>query len=265
MDPPLRALSLCAGIGGLDLAARRVLGARTIGLVERDAAALEVLAARMEEGSLDPAPAWSDLATFDGRPWRGAVDLILAGYPCPPFSSAGLRRGERDTRHLWPEVARIIREVGPSVVVLENVAGHLRLGFDQVLGDLAALGFDAEWATVRASDAGAPHRRERVFVLAYTRGRGFESLRRCGIQHQERTPHGHDPDRCGPHMGWPLGPRGDWAGVPEHLWPATEPIIRGGADGAPGRLDRLRLLGNAVCPPQATLALEELLSRVTHA
>ena len=263
MDPHLRALSLCAGIGGLDLAARRVLGARTIGLVEREAAALEVLAARMEDGTLDPAPAWSDLATFDGRPWAGAVDLIMAGYPCPPFSSAGLQRGEEDERHLWPEVERIVREVGPSVVLLENVAGHLRLGFDGVLAGLAGLGFDAEWVLARASDAGAPHRRERLFVLAYTRGRGREVLRRCRLLDRERQARGGDPDRCGPHVGWPPGPRADWSGVPEHLHPAIEPPLRGGADGVPSRLDRLRLLGNAVCPQQAEHAIRLLLTR-TH-
>jgi len=91
----------------------------------------------------------------------------VSGYPCQPFSVAGKRAGESDERHLWPEVARIVSECEPALVFLENVAGHLRLGFGTVLADLAALGFDAEWGLFRASDVGAPHRRERLFVLAY--------------------------------------------------------------------------------------------------
>jgi len=133
----------------------------------------------MQEGALDAAPIWDDLSTFDGNQWRGVVDLVSAGYPCQPFSVAGQRRGADDPRHLWPHVARIIREVGPRVVVLENVAGHVVLGLPDVLGELAEMGFDAEWGCYRASEVGAPHQRERVFVLAYRSGQQPGQLPRC--------------------------------------------------------------------------------------
>lgn len=165
--------------------------------VERDAFAASVLVARMEDASLDRAPVWDDLTTFDGRAWRGAVDLVTAGYPCQPFSVAGKRAGADDERHLWPHVRRIVEECGAPLVFLENVAGHVSLGLADVLADLAALGLDAEWLCLRASDVGAPHRRERLFVLAYRDEHGREELRRCGVLDGERAALGHDADGCG--------------------------------------------------------------------
>ena len=89
---------------------------------------------------MDQAVVWDDVATFDGRPWRGAVDIVTAGYPCQPFSVAGKRRGAEDPRHLWPHVARIVGEVEPPFVFLENVAHHLRLGFPEVAAGLVGMG-----------------------------------------------------------------------------------------------------------------------------
>src|SRR5262249_54028738 len=128
-----RILSLCAGYGGIDLGLELALpGARTVCYVEREATAAGLLVSRFEDGPLDPAPIWSDVKTFDGRPWRGAVDIVVAGYPCQPFSCAGKQLGTKDPRHLWPDVARIIRQVQPEQVFLENVDAHLRLGFLEV-------------------------------------------------------------------------------------------------------------------------------------
>jgi DNA (cytosine-5)-methyltransferase 1 len=115
-------------------------GYRTVGHVERETYAAAILVARMEEAALDPAPVWDDIASFDGRPWCGAVDIVTAGYPCQPFSVAGKRRGADDPRHLWPHVARIIGEVEPPFVFLENVAHHLRLGFPEVAAGLVGMG-----------------------------------------------------------------------------------------------------------------------------
>jgi DNA (cytosine-5)-methyltransferase 1 len=194
----LRALSLCSGIGGLDLALRR-LGVVSVGYLERDAYAAAVLVDRMEVAALDRAPVWADLSTFDAGPWRGGVDLVSAGYPCQPFSLAGPRTGEHHPSHLWPHVRRIVERVAPPLVVLENVAGHLSLGFDVVLSDLAALGFDAEWGLFSAAEAGAPHRRERLFVLAYRDLDGLRELGRGGLLDGERSSRGNDADgRGGP-------------------------------------------------------------------
>lgn len=172
-------LSLCSGIGGLDLGVRLALAraglpSRVVCCVEREVYCCEILAKAHQAEGLACPPVWSDLLAFDGRPWAGLVDVVAAGYPCQPFSAAGKRKGTEDPRHLWPHVLRIVREVGPELVLLENVRGHLSLGFDEVLADLHEAGFDAEWGLVRASDVGAPHLRERLFVLAYPERVGGE-------------------------------------------------------------------------------------------
>lgn len=162
-------LALCAGAGGLELGLKLALpGSRCVCYVEREAYAATTLVARMEDSSLDSAPIWDDLTTFDGRPWRGHVDLVTAGFPCQPWSTAGKGLGTADDRWLWPDIARIIGEVGPEYVFLENVSGLLAGGgAGEVLGSLADLGFDAEWCTLSARDLGAPHLRRRIFILAY--------------------------------------------------------------------------------------------------
>ncbi len=101
------------------------------------------------------------------------IDILTAGYPCQPFSEAGKRKGVNDERHIWPHITEAIRVLRPKFIVLENVRGHLSLGFDRVLGDLTELGYDARWKVVRASEVGAPHSRARVFIVAYTRDQGW--------------------------------------------------------------------------------------------
>lgn len=168
---PVNVLSLCSGAGGLDLGVRMALpNARTVCAVEIEAYACEVLASRMEEGRLDSAPIWTDLRTFDGRPWRGVVDLVIGGYPCQPFSAAGKRLGTDDPRHLWPHVARILRECEAPACFFENVRGHVSLGLRDVQCELEEMGYRVDAEIVRAEEVGAPHRRERVFILAHTDG-----------------------------------------------------------------------------------------------
>ncbi|WP_281826166.1 DNA cytosine methyltransferase [Jannaschia rubra] len=170
-DACLFGLSLCSGAGGLDLGLHLACpGYRAVGYVERDAYAAAILVTRMEDAALDPAPVWDDVATFDGRPWRGAVDIVTAGYPCQPFSVAGKRRGTDDPRHLWPHVARIIGEIEPPFVFLENVAHHLRLGFPEVAGGLVGMGYRVAAGLFTAAEIGAPHKRERLFILAIREG-----------------------------------------------------------------------------------------------
>jgi len=161
----LRTLELCAGYGGFSLALHDI--ARTVCFVERDAYAAAVLVARMRDGGLPPGAIWDDLATFDGRPWRGRVDLITAGFPCQPFSAAGQRRGIVDDRWLWPDIERIISDVEPGYVFLENVPGVVAHGLPEICHSLADLGFDAEWALYSAADVGAPHRRNRFWLVGH--------------------------------------------------------------------------------------------------
>lgn len=163
-----RGLSLCAGYGGLDLGLHIAEPRyRTVGFVEREAHAAATLVARMADAALAEAPVWSDLRTFDGRPWRDRVHLVSAGYPCQPFSLAGKRRGTDDPRHLWPEVARIVAEVGPDWVFAENVEGHLDMGCADVVRDLDRLGYRAKAGLFTAREVGASHRRRRLFILAH--------------------------------------------------------------------------------------------------
>lgn len=180
-------MSLCAGIGGLDLGVKlglRYLGAELVGrvYVEREAYAAACLVARMESKTLAEAPIWDDISTFDGRPWRGRTHLILAGFPCQPWSAAGQRRGTDDERWLWPDIARIVREVEPEWVFLENVPGLVRGGLEQVLWDLALCGFDAEGDVFSAAETGAPHLRERLFIPAHARRECGERLGGDGVQ-----------------------------------------------------------------------------------
>jgi DNA (cytosine-5)-methyltransferase 1 len=167
---------------------------RTVCYVEREAAAGGQLACLMEAGLIDQAPVWSDVAAFDARAWRGRAHCLTAGFPCQPWSAAGKRLGARDPRWLWPSIADAIEASGVDLVYLENVRRLVSAGgLAPVLGDLAALGFDAEWEVLRASDVGAAHRRERVFVLAYReRARGWfdrrdDAQRAADVSSRERV------------------------------------------------------------------------------
>jgi DNA (cytosine-5)-methyltransferase 1 len=151
--------SLCTGYGGLDLAVEEHFGAETVWCAEFDKYASQVIEQRFG------IPNYGDISEID---WESLepVDIITAGYPCQPFSHAGSRKGTNDSRHIWPHIAKAISILRPSYVILENVRGHLSLGLKEVLQELASLGYDAEWRAVRASDTGAPHRRERIFIVA---------------------------------------------------------------------------------------------------
>lgn len=179
-------LSLFSGGGGLDLGLRlAVPWARTVGYVEREAYAAAVLVARMEAADLGAAPLWDDVAAFDGRPWRGLVDCVAGGFPCQDISNAGNRVGiEGERSGLWAHFARIICEVRPRYVFVENVAALVVRGLDVVLADLAALGFDAEWIVLGADEVGAPHQRDRLFILAHAHGDAVRQLAERDLQGQ---------------------------------------------------------------------------------
>jgi DNA (cytosine-5)-methyltransferase 1 len=165
-------LSLFSGVAGLDLGIRIAIpNARILGYVERDAYPSSVLLARMEEGALETAPVWiGDIQDLDGGDLRRRIDLICGGFPCQDISVAGKGEGIAGKRSgLFFELIRLVREVEPRFVFLENVSAITNRGLDAVLGELAEIGFDAAWTCIRASDVGAPHRRERWFCLAVSR------------------------------------------------------------------------------------------------
>ena len=154
--------SLCTGYGGLDMAVEVFTGGTLLWTADLDKHASIVINSRMPH-----APNLGDIKKID---WHSTprVDWLTAGYPCQPFSNAGLRKGIEDERHIWPWIAEGISVLRPRYVYLENVAAHVKRGLDVVLGDLDGLGYDTQWTTVRASDpeVGAPHQRKRLFILA---------------------------------------------------------------------------------------------------
>lgn len=162
----MRELALFAGAGG-GILGGRLLGWRCVCAVEWDKYAASVLLARQDDGCLEPFPVWDDVQTFDGRPWRGCVDVVSGGFPCQDISAAGKGVGIEGARSgMWKHMARIVGEVRPRYVWVENSPMLVGRGLGLVLADLAALGYDARWGVVGACDAGAPHRRERIWVLA---------------------------------------------------------------------------------------------------
>jgi len=178
-----RILSLCSGVGGIELGFKLAIPeSRTVAYIENEAFACAILEARFKDKTLDEAPIWSDIKTFDGKPWRGKVDCITGGYPCQPFSVAGRKLGAKDPRHLWPEIKRLITEIEPPVCFFENVGGHLRLGFEQVSDDLRSMGYEVKAGLFTAQEVGAPHKRERLFILAYSNsiGSSVESNKNIG-------------------------------------------------------------------------------------
>jgi len=159
-------LALFAGAGG-GILGGKLLGWRTVCAVEWDDHARRVLMARQDDGCLEPFPIWDDVQTFDGKPWRGAVDIVTGGFPCQDISAAGKGAGiDGERSSMWSHMARIVGEVLPSFVFVENSPLLVGRGLAVVLGDLAALGYDARWGVVGAHHAGLPHKRERIWILA---------------------------------------------------------------------------------------------------
>lgn len=156
----LKHVSLCTGYGGLDIAAETLLGGELVWCAEWEDAPSAVIEARY--------PGVPNVRDVRAIPWwiMAAVDVLTAGYPCQPFSLAGERLGEDDPRHLWPSIAEGISIMRPRHVLLENVRGHLSLGFDTVLHDLNRLGYAVAWRILSAAAVGACHRRERLFIYA---------------------------------------------------------------------------------------------------
>lgn len=167
-------LALFAGAGG-GILGGHLLGWRTVCAVEWEPYAACVLAARQNDGVLPPFPIWDDVQTFDGRPWKGIVDVISGGFPCQDISAAGKGAGiDGERSGMWREMARIIHEVRPKFVFVENSPMLTSRGLGTVLGDLASMGFDARWGVLGAANVGAPHQRDRIWIVANSKCTGLE-------------------------------------------------------------------------------------------
>lgn len=205
----LNELALFAGGGG-GILGGKLLGWKCVCAVEYEPSARRMLAARQDDGCLDPFPIWDDVRTFDGKPWRGLVDVVSGGFPCQDISAAGKGAGlDGERSGLWSEMSRIIGEVRPRFALVENSPVLTSRGLGTVLGDLAAMGYDARWGVLGAIDAGAPHKRERIWIVAESRSAGTGSLMgatgdadgRAGGEHVPalRQTHGaHGSDRTDP-------------------------------------------------------------------
>ena len=223
----MRVLSLFSGIGGLELGLERA-GFELVGQVERDPFCLRVLAHHWPD-----VPRWGDIQELDlGELPR--ADLVCGGFPCQPVSQIGKRKGREDERWLWPDFYRVLRALRPSYVLVENTAGLLARGMGEVLGDLAALGYDAEWQVLPAGAFGARHKRDRTFLVAYPSGERLEA--RDGAPTEGRR---EQVFRAPPPI----------EGVVR--WNVTEPAVLESVDGVPDRVARCRAAGNAVVPAVA--------------
>ena len=164
--------SLCTGYGGLDMAVEAYFNAEMVWCAENDKYASALIEQRFNKPNL------GDIKQIDWDTVK-PIDILTAGYPCQPFSHAGQRKGTEDERHIWPYIIKAISTLRPKYIILENVRGHLSLGFSTVLANLTQIGYDARWQIVRASDVGAPHQRARIFIIAYPTSEG---LQRSGWQ-----------------------------------------------------------------------------------
>lgn len=232
MDNPkdITVLSLCTGYGGLELGLHRaVRRPLRVVAVEIEAFAEANLVAKAEEGKLAIEAMYPDVKTFPAAEFSGCFDFILAGYPCQPFSVAGKQAGAADPRHLWPFIKDHIQQIRPVWCLFENVAGHLSLGFDIVEADLDGLGYTVEAGIFSAAEVGAPHRRERLFVLAHRDGDG-----RCGILREAGRRQGRAQQRANP-AGQSAGNAGSRAPCQLAYAKRAEPGMRiTGIEGPPG-------------------------------
>ena len=243
----MRELHLFAGAGG-GILGGMLLGHTPVCAVEVEPYCRDVLRARQADGLLPSFPIFNDVREFDGRLWRGRVDVVCGGFPCQPWSAAGKRKGADDERHLWPEMARIVEEVRPTYVFAENVS---LAAFGEPWRDLRRLGYRVPPALcLSAADVGAPHLRKRWWLLAADADsdehKGGASAQR-GAPAAELPADAHDQhaesvdaevaDASRARLEVGQGPEGQraYAAATRAGWWATEPDVGGGTDGlAPG-------------------------------
>jgi len=293
----LNELALFAGAGG-GILGGHLLGWRTVCAVEWEQYPASVLCARQNDKILPPFPIWDDVQTFDGRPWQGIVDVVSGGFPCQDISVAGGGAGlDGERSSMWREMARIIGEVRPRYAFVENSPMLVTRGLERVLADLTSMGYDSRWGVVSAADVGAPHKRERIWILAHTELHGLvadqvtRSAQETVRQQQAKPINSLDVTGAGglpaaePDVADPCDPRlqgSQWVqndtgknlsgqalshgsiaqrrddGKKRSNWWDVEPDVGRVADGVAARVDRLKALGNGQVPLCAATAWELL-------
>lgn len=250
----MRHLDLFSGIGGFALAARWA-GIDTVAFCEIDGFPRKVLAK-----NFPGVPIHGDIKDLDGNQYEG-IDIITGGYPCQPFSVAGSQKAEKDDRHLWPEMFRIISQAKPAWVICENVPGHIKLGLDKVLHDLEGIGYTAQPFIIPALATGKPHRRDRIYIVAYSTGHGFNESTTCSgnekanaewwqkRQNKDRDDEGRSSLRI-------KVERRSCEARGRRIKP---PEIRVD-DGLPDRMDRNKAIGNSIVPQVAFNILKSIVA-----
>jgi DNA (cytosine-5)-methyltransferase 1 len=261
----VRELSLFSGAGG-GLLGSLLLGWQPIGYVEFNDYCQRVIAQRIADGILPNAPIFGDIRSFVSEgyaaAYTGLVDVISGGFPCQPFSVAGKRAGADDARNMWPATIAAIRIIRPTFCFLENVPGLVSSGyFNTVIGDLTESGYDCRWRVLSAAEVGAPHKRDRLWIMGHSVSDGRHEGRHSDRQDDRDFAHaaGQHPvkvadangGRCKEHVAQQeqslsLSTEGSW-------W-ATEPDVGRVANGYAGRVAELKALGNAQVPAVAATA-----------
>ena len=287
-------LALFAGAGG-GILGGKLLGWRTVCAVEWEPYPASVLVARQNDKILPPFPIWDDVQTFDGHPWRGIVDVVSGGFPCQDISAAGKGAGiDGERSGMWKHMARIIGEVRPRYAFVENSSMLTVRGLGTVLGDLSEMGFNAEWGVISAAAVGAPHQRDRIWILGSNTSEQRWN-KRFGNREERHILHNLNGDAAQGKSEWhgrkcwsgalstnvansrsirqqgqgeyeqPINPTQDcyWQadyvksiGRPEQ-W-AVEPNVGRVANGVAARVDRLKAIGNGQVPLCAATAWKVL-------
>ena len=273
----INGLDLFSGIGGLSLALHPWV--RTACYVEIDKYCQAVLQTRMRTSDIDQAPIWDDITTFDPEPWAGHIDIITGGFPCQDISIAGSGAGLAGERSgLFFEIIRCAGVIRPAFIFLENVPAITGRGGREVVGELAALGYDARWAVLSAYDVGADHERERWWCLA-ANADALRQPQQEGSQPDQRGWSDHGAEKAVAYSDSPrlqgrrktgknkpnatrfLTGRGFaeyFAGARRERWSIIKPLVGGTVHGIPARVDRIRGLGNSVVPQCAREAFRRL-------
>ena len=268
----MRYISLFSGGAGGDLGCQHLLGWECMGYVEWDKYCCRVLEQRIKDGLLSDAPIfcgdirrWIELGYAESS--KGMVDVITGGFPCQPFSNAGKQLGADDERNMWPATRDCVRIIRPRYCLFENVTGLLNSGyFGTIVNDLAESGYCVRWKVLSAAEVGAPHKRNRVWIMAYTDNKGLAQRqgiaandgkelppteRGCVVadtkqpvdRPQEISGEADGTDATGP-ASWVSGPS----------WWAVEPAVGRVANGMAHRVDRLKAIGNGQVPAVARAA-----------
>ena len=263
-------LALFAGAGG-GILGGKLLGWNTVCAVEWEPYPASVLCARQNDGLLPPFPIWDDVQTFDGRPWRGIVDVVSGGFPCQDISAAGKGDGLDGKRSgMWHHMARVVGEVRPQYVFVENSPMLTTRGGTRVIGDLAEMGYDCKWTVMGAADVGANHQRDRMWIVAKWRGHishaQHERIGRWKQQQKSIKESHRDMANTSYKRSlwrqWLLGftkekSFNNTASTRNGWWDA-EPNVGRVANGVAARVDRLKAIGNGQVPLCAATAWKVL-------